>query len=419
MEGHAQRRRGPAGWARLVAAGIAAGVRALQGEQLQLRALALTTISLFSLVPGLLVAFSVARLFADMGKVRGRIHEFLLENLAVGARSTVQEYLDRLLESPGAGAGAVGFLLLVFTAVTLFHHVERALNDVWAVRRRRGRVQRVLVYWTGLTLGPLLLGGSLALAYRAREALGAESVLVRGGSVVLTCLFFAVTYLMVPATRVRLMPAAIGGAVAGVAWEVAKWAYGWAVAHLFRFQAIYGSIAAILVFLFWIYLSWMLLLFGARLSFVLQHARALWLSPEAAEAPAARELAAARVMLEVARAHDLGRPPPDPDDLADELDVTVQAAEEVAALLRSSGLAVEVAGGGLAPARPLDRISLADVRRLVSGERGAPRGDGAALLAEALGGADALAASRLSDATFAELCRRLRGGARPGPGSAP
>ncbi|HYQ79983.1 MAG TPA: YihY/virulence factor BrkB family protein [Anaeromyxobacteraceae bacterium] len=416
MEGHPQRRRGLAGWARLVLAGIAAGLRALQGELLQLRALALTTITLFSLVPGLLVAFGVARLVADMGKVRGRIHEFLLENLAVGARSTVQEYLDRLLETPAAGAGAVGFLLLALSAVMLFHHVERALNDVWAVRRRRGRLQRAMVYWTGLSLGPLLLGGSLALAYRARDALGAESVLVRSGSVVLTCLFFMVAYLTVPATRVRLVPAAVGGVVAGLAWEAAKWGYGYAVGHLFRFQAIYGSIAAILVFLFWIYLSWMLLLFGARLAFVLQHARALVLSPEAVESPAARELSAARVMLEVARAHDLGRAPPDPDDLADELAITVRSAEEAAALLRASGLVVEVAGGKLAPARPLERISLADVRRLTAGERGAARGDETAMLAEVLSGADALAGARLADATFAELCRRLRAGRVPPSG---
>jgi membrane protein len=243
-------------------------------------------------------------------------------------------------------------------------------------------------------------------------------VLVRGGGVLLTCLFFAVAYLTVPATRVRPLPAAIGGAVAGVAWEVAKWAYGWAVSHLFRFQAVYGSIAAILVFLFWIYLSWMLLLFGARLAFVLQHARAVWLSPEAAESPAARELSAARVMLEVARAHDLGRPPPDPDDLADELDITVQAAEELAALLRTSGLAVEVAGGGLAPGRPLERISLADVRRLVAGERGAAMGDEAALLSEVLAGADAVSGARLADATFADLCGRLRAGRPSGGGAA-
>jgi membrane protein len=416
MEGHAQRGRGLAGWARLVPGGIAAGVRALQGELLQLRALALTTITLFSLVPGILVAFGVARLMADMGKVRGRIHEFLLENLAVGARSTVEQYLDRLLETPAAGAGAVGFLLLALSAVMLFHHVERALNDVWAVRRRRGRLQRAMVYWTGLTLGPLLLGGSLALAYRAREALGAESVLVRSGGVVLTCLLFAVAYLTVPATRVRLVPAAVGGVVAGLAWEAAKWGYGWAVGHLFRFQAIYGSIAAILVFLFWIYLSWMLLLFGARLAFVLQHARALWLSSEAVESPAVRELSAARVMLEVARAHDLGRPPPDPDELADELGITVRSAEEAAALLRASGLVAEVAGGRIAPARPLDRISLADVRRLMAGDRGPASGDEAAMLAEVLAGADALSGARLAEATFAELCRKLRGGQAPRPG---
>jgi len=395
---------------RIALAAVKAGARALQGERLQLRAMALTYVSLVALVPGLLVAFTVLRTFAGRDWIQSHVNDFLLENLAVGARATVQGYLERLVEgSQAAGAGLVGAALLAFTAVNLFAGVERAMNDIWAVHRRRPRVQRLMVYWAGLTVGPLILAGSLGLGYQARAWLGGSAAVARAGSVLLTCIFFAVLYLIVPATRVKALPAALGGTLAGLAWEAAKFAYGWAVTHLFRFQAVYGSLAAVLVFLFWLYVSWTIFLFGARLAFVLQHVKALVHAHRSESTPLARELLAGQVMLEVALAYDRGAAPPDPGDVAERLDMLAEPVRELVEVLRQAGLVHDVAGGGLVPSRPLGQLTLGDLRRVSVGRSPeVPAETEGRLLAGLLSGAEDLAQGSLAETTFEELCARLR-----------
>ena len=396
--------------ARIGLAAVRAGVRALQGERLQLRAMALTYVSLVALVPGLLVAFMVLRAFAGRGWIQSHVDDFLLENLAVGARATVQRYLEQLAEGfHTAGVGLVGAALLAFTAVNLFAGVERALNDIWAVHRRRPRAQQLMVYWAGLTVGPLILAGSLGLGYQARAWLGGSAMVARAGSVLLTCVFFAVLYFIVPATRVKALPAALGGVVAGLAWEAAKFAYAWAVAHLFRFQAVYGSLAAVLIFLVWLYVSWTIFLFGARLAFVLQHVKALLHAHRNESTPLARELLAGQVMLEVALAYDRGAPPPDPGDVAARLDMLAEPVREMVDALRQAGLLHDVAGGGLVPSRPLGQVTLGDLRRVsVGSSPEVPAEAEGRLLAGLLSGAENLAQGKLAETTFQELCARLR-----------
>jgi membrane protein len=396
--------------ARIGLAAVTAGVRALQGERLQLRAMALTYVSLVALVPGLLVAFTVLQAFAGRDWIRSHVDDFLLENFAVGARATLQGYLEGLAKSShAAGAGLVGAALLAFTAVNLFAGVERALNDIWAVHRRRPRAQQLTVYWAGLTVGPLILAGSLGLGYQAREWLGGSAMVARAGSLLLTCIFFAVLYFIVPATRVKALPAALGGVVAGLAWEAAKFAYAWAVAHLFRFQAVYGSLAAVLIFLVWLYVSWTIFLFGARLAFVLQHVKALVHAHRGESTPLARELLAGQVMLEVALAYDRGAPPPDPGDVAARLDMLAEPVREMVDALRQMGLVHDVAGGGLVPSRPLGQLTLGDLRRVSVGRSPeVPAETEGRLLAGLLSGAENLAQGRLAETTFEELCARLR-----------
>src|SRR5918911_3794735 len=140
--------------------------RAVRGESLRLRAMSLTYISLFALVPAIVVAFSVVEAFAGMDKMWRGVHEYLLANLAVGARTSIEPYLDRFIRNAHAtSAGVVGGAFLVYSAVSLFGHVERAINDIWKVRRMRPLAQRALIYWAGLTLAPFLLATSLTLAH--------------------------------------------------------------------------------------------------------------------------------------------------------------------------------------------------------------------------------------------------------------
>ena len=388
-------------------------LRALVAEDLRLRALALTTITLVALVPALVVAFSFLSAFAGTDALWRRAQGFLIENLAVGARASIEPVLETFVRNAHAtGAGLLGGTILVASAVGLFRYVEKAVNELWGVRRKRTLVQKALIYWAGLTLGPILLSASLAIGHQVQHLVGGGwGFAGRAAAWGLTCTFFAVLYAIVPFTKVRLGAAAAGGVVAGASWELAKGLYTWAVGHIFRVNAIYGSLAAIPIFIFWLDISWTLLLFGARVSFVVQHARQLLRAHEPERTPLGRELLAARALLEVARDFRRGSPPPDPGEVAARLEVVVEEVREVLAQLRASELVLEVAGGGLVPGRPLDQLSLADVRRPLAGPPprvgGAP---GEALLARALVGAESAADQSLGQVSFDELCRRLDDG---------
>ncbi len=384
---------------------------AMRGESVRARAMALSYISLFAVVPALVVAFSFVQAFGATEKLWRGVHEYLLDNLAVGARTSIEPYLDRFVRNAHAtSAGIVGGAILVVSAVSLFHYVERAVNDIWAVRRLRPLPQRVLIYWTGLTLGPVLLGGSLALAHAVGTLLEGAlvgQVLARLAAILLSCVLFTALYLFVPSTRVRLRAAAIGGLVAGIAWELAKMLYTFVVARFFRYHAIYGSVAAVPIFLLWMFVSWTLVLLGARVSFVVQHARVLLRGHPAVMTPLGRELLAARAMLEVALAYRAGAPPPDPGDVAVRLETFGEQVRDVLGTLRVKQLVVELSGGGLVPARPLEAITLGDVRRAISGTPPGRAGTASeALVSGILAGAEQAAADSLSEWTYAELCAR-------------
>jgi membrane protein len=403
------------------ASAVKTALRVLEGENVRLRAMALTYISLFALVPALVVAFSVVQAFTGMDRISARVNEFLFENLAVGARATLEPYLSRFVQNAHVtSAGLVGGAILVWSAVSLFTNVDGAVNQIWAIRRRRSLKEQAVIYWVGLTLGPLLLAASVMAGHAAREFLAGTGVafLAKAASAVLTCASFAVLYLIIPNTKVSVRAAALGGLVAGVAWEVAKWGYTFAVAKIFRYQAIYGSVAAVPIFLLWLYLSWAILLFGARLSYVVQYASVLIQGTPHPGSKIGREILAGRVMLAIARAFDRGTgEPPDGGELATQLALDAEDAGEAIAALRQGGLVVAVADGGLVPARPLERITLADVRRAAGGEEErAARAGG--LVGEIVCGAEDGAEARLAAVTFRELCDRERAGRPSAPSPA-
>ncbi|HQR30975.1 MAG TPA: YhjD/YihY/BrkB family envelope integrity protein, partial [Anaeromyxobacteraceae bacterium] len=409
------------GGVRFVAA-LRAGAAAFRGEGLRLRAMALTYISIFSLLPAMMVTVSMVRSFPDLDRVRVELQDYLVSNLAVGARDKVSAYLDQYVFGASAMTpGLLGFALLLFSAVAMLAQVEHAVNAIWAVRHPRPRLQRWLTYWAALTVGPLIMAGSIALALDAHESLGAPRVVGQAAGVALTYAFFVAAYLALPATRVRFLPALGGGVVAGTAFELAKGVYAWAASHLFRFQAVYGSIAAIFVFLLWLYFSWTIFLFGARLAFVLQHHRTL---AEQEEGNAmARELVAVRALVEVALAWWDGARPPDAGEVADRLDAPADTVRDVLAVLEDGGFITEGDGGRLTPARPLARTTLADVRRLIAGPLPAAAGAGMlAVVAGVLAEGESAAVERLSRTSLQDLCQAVRSTPPPpfpGPEAAP
>ncbi len=403
-----------AGWS-----SVRTALRVLDSDAVRLRAMALTYITLFALVPALVVAFSVVQAFTGMAKISDLVHEFLISNLAVGARDTLEPYLQRFVNNAHAtSAGIVGGALLVWSAISLFTNVDAAINDIWGVQRRRPIAQQAVIYWMGVTLGPLLLAGSLTLAATGRAFLastGFRALAVAGGAL-LTCTFFSLIYLLVPYTKVRIRSAVIAGLAAGVAWEIAKWAYALGIGGIVRYHAIYGSVAAIPVFIFWLFVSWTILLFGARLAFVIQYATALIRGAPQPSSPTGKEILAGQAMLQIAKAFERGEPAPDAGDVASRLGSGAEEAGEVLMALRNAGLVVSLTDGGLVPSRPLERLTLLDVRRaIVGGSSDLPHTRGA--VAGVIREIEERAEERLAAVNFRELCEQKAAAQALPPGS--
>jgi membrane protein len=392
--------------ARGAVAAVQTALRVLEGESVRLRAMALTYISLFALVPALVVAFSVVQAFTGMDRISGRVHEFLFDNLAVGARATIEPYLQRFVQNAHVrSAGLVGGALLVWSAVSLFSNVDRAVNDIWGIRRRRPLASQAATYWVGLTLGPLLLAGSIMVGHSTRDFLAGTGLgfLAVAAGALLTCAFFTVLYVIVPYTKVRIGAALAGGLAAGIAWEVAKWGYTFFIAKFFRYHAIYGSVAAVPIFLLWLFVSWAILLFGARLAYVVQYAASVMKGSLRPASRSGREILAGQAMLVIARAYDRGAAPPDAGDLTAALGAQAEAAGEALGALKQANLVTNLADGGLVPSRPLERMSLADIRRAVAGGACGPeRGSGRVL--QLVNRVEEEAFARLAAVTFRDLC---------------
>ncbi|MFP5450690.1 MAG: YhjD/YihY/BrkB family envelope integrity protein [Thermoleophilia bacterium] len=346
---------------------------ALRSDPITLRAAALTYLTVLSIIPLLAVVFSIFQAVVGRSELQHDLERFILENLAVGARENIAPQISRLIHNAsGTAIGGVGFVFLVVSAVSLMANVEQAFNHTFHAPRQRSLALRFGIYWCLLTLGPILLAlsivaSALVQSTAALEWMGpARRVLLFLAPFVVTWTAFTLLYVIVPATYVKRRAAVLGALVAGTGWEIAKLVYTAVSAQSVRQNAIYGSLSAIPIFLVWVYLSWIILLFGARLAWAAQ-SMGEGLDESAAKTPAGRELVHARVMLAIARAFHLGHPPPRIRDIAVKTATTEAVVRPALTTLASAGLVREVAGGGWLPARPLDQLTLNDVHRATRG----------------------------------------------------
>src|SRR5262245_31573644 len=236
--------------------------RALVGGKHNERAAALTYFSLLALVPLLAVIFSLCKAFGGLAKVADQLKDYVIDYLAYESQNQVTDWLDRFVSNFRAGAvGSVGMIALLITLILTLATIEDALNRTWGVRGRRAWGMRLVVYWSLLTIGPLLLGSSLAITASVQSS--EVAVWARGHvplfalaqgllPTVFTALAFSALYLIMPAARVGWRAALTGGVVAGVMFEIAKFVYTIYVAKAVSRNALYGSLAALPFFIIWI-----------------------------------------------------------------------------------------------------------------------------------------------------------------------
>lgn len=235
-------------------------------------AAALTYTTLFAVVPIMTVTFTMLAAVPAFQGAGEQIQNFVFQNFVPSAGSVVQEHLKGFA-AQARNLTWVGVAVLAFTAFMMLVTIEKAFNAIWRVQQPRRGVSSFLLYWAILSLGPLLLGAGFALSTYVTslsimsdaEALPGVATLLRFVPFVLSVGAFTLLYSAVPNARVKLGRAVAGALVTALLFEAAKAAFGLYVKMFPSFQLIYGAFAAFPVFLLWIYLSWVIVLFGAEL----------------------------------------------------------------------------------------------------------------------------------------------------------
>ncbi|MCL4177996.1 MAG: YihY/virulence factor BrkB family protein [Verrucomicrobia bacterium] len=335
------------------------------------------------------------------------------EQEKVEARQRVIGQIQDFISNIHSGAlGVTGTVALVFVAIGLLSTIESSFNDIWGVLRGRSWVSRVIHYWTAITLGPLIVILAMGMAVSAQfltvsgappatagqsETPGSEEFVsaaegAEAGSGVVgearwaairslralaqsslgrlvfnlvpflvLSLSFGLLYGLMPNTRVRWQAAWVGGAVGALLWILNSQFNVVFASRVVSASRIYGPLGVFPVFLIGVYISWLILLFGAQVAYAFQNRHA-YLQEKRNEmvSQRGREWVALRMMLSVAERFNRGAAPASAADLAGELEVSPRLVTELVEPLRRRNLLVEVnaPNPAYAPTRPLEQINL-------------------------------------------------------------
>lgn len=251
---------------------IYAGGRFLADGGLRTAA-ALSYSSLLAMVPLFAISLAILSAFDTFERVRLDLQFMLFESMMPDVGLAVSDHFATFLNNARRMTG-VGIVGLGVVAVLLLNTITGGLNAIWRVSEPRSLVLRMLVYWALLTLGPLLLGASLSLssyAFAAVQWSGVEDytppfLSARLLPVLLSALGFTLMYMVVPNRSVRLKHAFLGALASALLLEVLKASFGLYLRNFPTYQVIYGALAALPIFLMWMYLSWAVVLLGAEVA---------------------------------------------------------------------------------------------------------------------------------------------------------
>ncbi len=244
-------------------------------NKLLLEAGALTYSTMLAIVPLIMVIFSIFSAFPIFNDVTGVLKEFIFTNFAPSAGDIVGQYIDEFVQN-SKKMSAVGIISLILVALMLIHSIDSSLNGIWRTPKR-STMFSFAVYWTILTLGPIIIGVSIAIStyvanlspFRGELNLPFGIKLLSFVPFILTWFSFTLIYALVPNKKINMKHAAAGALVAAVFFTLGKKAFMWYITTFPSYQLIYGAMATLPLMLLWLQLSWLFILLGAQLAAVL------------------------------------------------------------------------------------------------------------------------------------------------------
>ena len=233
----------------------------------------LAYITLLSIVPMFTVSLAIMSSFEIFSNVGEILQDFVIEHFVPAAGIAVRTALSEFIANT-AKMTAVGGVFLFIAALMLISNIDKNLNYIWRVRNKRRVVFSFSMYWMILTLGPLLLGASIAMTsyitslkiIDSEALVGVYNLFLRWLPFLLSFFAFSGLYLLVPNKKVYIYHSLVGALVAAILFELSKKTFAAYITHFPSYQLIYGALAAIPILFVWIYLCWMIVLIGAEVT---------------------------------------------------------------------------------------------------------------------------------------------------------
>ena len=326
----------------------------------------LTFTTLLALVPLITIMLTVVTAFPVFDDIVETLRGFVTANLVPEASSNlITVYMQQFADN-AARLTALGIVLLGVTSIMLMLTIDRAFNTIWRVKRPRPLIQRVLIYWSVLTIGPLLVGGSLSLtSWLVTQSMGLGKqapeltiAVLRLVPLMLTSVAFGFLYRTVPNRQVTVLDAAVGGIIAAFAFEAMKIGFGHFVARIATYKLVYGTFASLPIFLMWIYLSWVVVVFASVITAVLPYWRTGGVLLK--QPPGAQFVEAVEILKMLHRAYADGRVL-NLQQLRIAVKLSWEDAEAILDKLVAAGWVAKLQGNGWVLARDASAIRVGDV----------------------------------------------------------
>lgn len=363
---------------------FALAIKGFYEDKVQLRASALTYYSLLSIVPLIAMAFGIAKGFGFEDWLKKQILESFSgqETVMQWVMNFVQKYL---LKIKGGVIAGIGLVLLLWTIMKLLGNIENSFNDIWQIKKSRVISRKLSDYISLVVISPILMFVSSGVTVFLSDQIESSAQLFPllgyiGGFLsgvvsiipyVLIWLVFTLLYMVMPNTKVELKSAFIGGVIAGTIFQVLQWAYihfqGW----LSGYGLVYGSFAALPLFLMWMQFSWLIVLLGAEIAFANQNIEHYEAESQSFNISShLKRIVSLSILKEITGNFKNGHPPMNAEELANKLDFPVRLVRDILYELMEIGLISEtvtkvVKENAYQPGQDIQRMNVAYVLDLL------------------------------------------------------
>lgn len=344
-------------------------------DHCMLRASALTYTTLLAIVPLLALMFSVLK---GLG-VQNTLQPIILDQLAIGSEEIVKAIVEYINNTNFGRLGAVGLVTLALTVLALLSNIEESFNFVWGVTETRPPFRRFADYSSVLVFGPLFLLAAISMTTTLESQSFVRSLLGMAFIGQIIFLLFKVLpfiamwaaftflYIFMPNIKVDIRAALVGGIFGGTLWQLAQWGYVNFQVGVARYNAIYGTMAALPIFMVWLYVSWLIVLLGLEVTYASQNLRTIRREIRGGNVNfASREIVALTILLVVAENFFRGRKPWGLEKISEKLELPPRLARHVLNELLRLGFLAEVRNDrendfAYLPARALETVTVHDV----------------------------------------------------------